>query len=152
FQWEKQDTYSELMRKQELLKSKITNRKIVYNYHDAKVSYLEAVFARGDRRLGKALALAAERGRKFDAWTECFDFEEWIDIFKEIGIDADFYATRGFGLDEVLPWDMIDCGVTKEFLARERAKAYESTTTPSCRDKCSACGANKLGGERKCCP
>jgi len=152
FQWEKQDTYEELMRKQELLKSKITNRKIVYNYHDAKVSYLEAVFARGDRRLSKALLLAAKRGRKFDAWTECFDFDEWVEIFKETGVNADFYATRGFGLDEILPWDMIDCGVTKEFLARERAKAYESTTTPSCREKCSACGANKLGGERKCCP
>lgn len=152
FQWEKQDTYDELMRKQELLKSKITNRKIVYNYHDAKVSYLEAVFARGDRKLGKALLLAAKRGRKFDAWTEHFDFDEWMDIFKESGVDPDFYSTRGFGLDEVLPWDMIDCGVTREFLLRERENAYNTKTTPNCREKCSACGANKLGGERKCCP
>ncbi len=152
FQWEKQDTYDELMRKQELLKSKITNRKIVYNYHDAKVSYLEAVFARGDRRLGEALLLAAKKGRKFDAWTEFFDFDAWMEIFKEAGVDADFYATRGFGLDEILPWDMIDCGVTKDFLMREREKAYEHKTTPSCREKCSGCGANKLGGERKCCP
>ena len=152
FQWEKQDTYDELMRKQELLKSKITSRKIVYNYHDAKVSYLEAVFARGDRRLSKALLIAAKKGRKFDAWTEYFDFDAWMEIFEEAGVDPDFYATRGFGLDEILPWDMIDCGVTKEFLMRERAKAYEHTTTPSCREKCSACGANKLGGERKCCP
>ena len=152
FQWEKQDTYDELMRKQELLKSKITNRKIVYNYHDAKVSYLEAVFARGDRRLSKALLLAAKKGRTFDAWTECFDFDAWMEIFREAGIDADFYATRGFGLDEILPWDMIEIGVTKEFLMRERANAYEHKTTPSCREKCSACGANKLGGERKCCP
>ncbi len=152
FQWEKQDTYDELMRKQELLKSKITNRKIVYNYHDAKVSYLEAVFARGDRRLAAALLVAARKGRQFDAWTEYFDFDAWMEIFKEAGVDADFYATRGFALDEILPWDMIDCGVTKEFLMRERAKAYEHTTTPSCREKCSGCGANKLGGERKCCP
>ena len=152
FQWEKQNTFDELMRKQELLKSKITNRKIVYNYHDAKVSYLEAVFARGDRRLAKAILRAAEKGMKFDAWTECFDFDAWIEIFKETGIDADFYATRGFGLDEILPWDMIEIGVTKEFLKRERANAYAHTPTPNCREKCSACGANKLGGERKCCP
>jgi len=152
FQWEKQDTFDELMRKQELLKSKITDRKIVYNYHDATVSFLEAVFARGDRRLGKALLLAAERDFKFDAWSECFHFDAWMDVFKECGIDPHFYATRGFGLDEVLPWDIIDCGVTKEFLLRERANAYAGVPTMNCREKCNACGANKLGGERTCCP
>ncbi len=152
FQWEKQDSYAELMRKQELLKSCITDRKIVYNYHEAKVSYLEAVFARGDRRLAAALELAAERGVKFDAWTEYFDFDKWMEIFKDAGIDPDFYATRGFGLDEILPWDVIDCGVTKAFLLRERARAYENVPTKNCREQCSGCGANRLGGERTCCP
>ena len=152
FQGEKQNTYDELMRKQEYLKSKITDRKIVYNYHDATVSFLEAVFARGDRRLGKALLLAAERGVKFDAWSEYFDFAKWMEIFRDAGVDPDFYATRGFGLDEILPWDIIDCGVTKEFLLRERANAYNGVPTMNCREKCNACGANKLGGERTCCP
>ena len=152
FQWEKQDTFDALMRKQELLKSKITDRKIVYNYHDASVSYLEAIFARGDRRLAKALLLANERGFKFDAWTECFSLERWQEVFRDVGVDPDFYATRGFGLDEVLPWDVIDCGVTKDFLRRERERAYAGTPTPNCREKCSGCGANSLGGERRCCP
>ena len=118
FQWEKQNTFDELMRKQEYLKSKITDRKIVYNYHDATVSFLEAVFARGDRRLSKVLELAAKKGIKFDAWSECFDFKKWNEAFSECGIDPNYYATRGFGLQEVLPWDIIDCGVTKEFLLR----------------------------------
>ena len=152
FQWEKQDSFDELMRKQELLKSKITDRKIVYNYHDASVSYLEAVLARGDRRLGKALLLANRRGFKLDAWNECFDFAKWLEVFRDAGIDPDFYATRGFGEDEVLPWSVIDCGVTESFLRRERDKAYAGVPTPSCREKCSGCGANTLGGERKCCP
>ena len=152
FQWEKQDTYDELMRKQDLLKSKITDRKIVYNYHDATVSFLEAVFARGDRKLSAVLLKAAEKDMKFDAWSECFDFAKWQEVFKECGIDPDYYATRGFGLDEVLPWDIIDCGVTKDFLLRERCKAYNGETTKNCREQCSGCGANKLGGERTCCP
>ena len=152
FQWEKQNTFDELMRKQEFLKSKITDRKIVYNYHDATVSFLEAVFARGDRRLSGALALAAEKGMQFDAWSECFDFEKWMEVFKEAGIDPNFYATRRFGLDEILPWDMIDIGVTKEFLLREREKAYAGIPSTNCREKCNGCGANKLGGERTCCP
>ncbi|MBQ4556453.1 MAG: TIGR03960 family B12-binding radical SAM protein [Clostridia bacterium] len=152
FQWEKQNTFEELMRKQDLLKSKITDRKIVYNYHDATVSFLEAVFARGDRRLSKVLLKAAEKGVKFDAWSECFDFERWKEIFSECGVDPNYYATRGFGLDEVLPWDIIDCGVTKQFLLREREKAYEGVPTKNCREQCNGCGANKLGGERSCCP
>ena len=152
FQWEKQNTFDELMRKQEYLKSKITDRKIVYNYHDATVSFLEAVFARGDRRLSKVLELAAKKGIKFDAWSECFDFKKWNEAFSECGIDPNYYATRGFGLQEVLPWDIIDCGVTKEFLLRERCKAYNGETTKNCREQCSGCGANKLGGERSCCP
>ena len=152
FQWEKQDSYAELMRKQGLLKSCIADRKIVYNYHEAKVSYLEAVFARGDRRLSAALELAAKRGVQFDAWSEYFDFDRWMEIFKETGIDPDFYTTRGFELDEILPWDVIDCGVTKAFLLRERERAYQNVPTQNCREQCAGCGANRLGGERTCCP
>ena len=152
FQWEKQDSYKTLMEKQDYLKSCITDRKIRYTYHDAKVSFLEAVFARGDRRLAPAIALAVEEGFMFDAWDEFFDYDKWMDIFARLGIDTEFYTTRGFGLDEVLPWDIIDCGVTKEFLLRERKKAYDEKTTPSCAEHCSGCGANSLGDKNRWCP
>ncbi|MBQ4071407.1 MAG: TIGR03960 family B12-binding radical SAM protein [Clostridia bacterium] len=153
FQWEKQDSYETLMEKQEYLKACITDRKkIRYTYHDAKVSRLEAVFARGDRRLAPAIALAVEEGMIFDAWEEYFDYDKWVDIFARCGIDIDFYTTRGFALDEVLPWDIIDCGVTKEFLLRERERAYAEKTTPSCKEHCNGCGANKLGGKNRWCP
>ena len=152
FQWEAQDTIEELERKQEFIGSKISDRKIRYQHHDAKVSRIEAVLARGDRRLADALELACHEGFVFDAWDEFFDYDKWISVFEKTGIDPAFYANRAFGLDEVLPWDIIDCGVTKEFLLRERAKAYAENTTPNCREKCSGCGANKLGGERTCCP
>ncbi|MBE6554443.1 MAG: TIGR03960 family B12-binding radical SAM protein [Ruminococcaceae bacterium] len=152
FQWEAQDTMEMLAEKQAYLKSKITNRHVRYQHHDAKVSRIEAVLARGDRRLADALELACREGFKFDAWDEYFDYDKWIDVFERTGIDPAFYANRRFGLDEILPWDIIDCGVTKEFFLRERAKAYESVTTPNCREKCSACGANALGGVRAVCP
>ena len=152
FQWEAQDTMEMLAEKQEYLGSQITDKKIRYTHHDAKVSRIEAVLARGDRRLAPALALAADEGFKFDAWDECFDYDKWISAFERCGIDPAFYANRKFGLDEVLPWDIIDCGVTKEFLRRERDKAYAENTTPNCREHCSGCGANRLGGERTCCP
>ena len=152
FQWEAQDTLEELANKQDYLRSKITDRKIKYTYHDAKVSRIEAVLARGDRRLSSALELACKEGFKFDAWDECFDYEKWISVLERSGLDPAFYANRAFGLDEVLPWDVIDCGVTKEFLRRERDRAYAESTTPHCREKCSGCGANKLGGKGICCP
>ena len=141
-----------LAEKQEYLGSKITDRKIKYTHHDAKVSRIEAVLARGDRRLSDALELACAEGFKFDAWDEFFDYDKWISVLERSGSDPAFYANRAYGLDEVLPWDIIDCGVSKEFLRRERDKAYSENTTPSCREKCSGCGANKLGGERTCCP
>ena len=152
FQWEAQDTMEMLAEKQEYLGSQITDRKIRYTHHDARVSRIEAVLARGDRRLAPALALACDEDFKFDSWDECFDYDKWISVLERCGIDPAFYANRAFGLDEVLPWDIIDCGVTKEFLLRERNKAYAENTTPHCREKCSGCGANKLGGERTCCP
>ena len=152
FQWEAQDDLDTLYEKQAYLGSKITDRKIKYNHHDAKVSRIEAVLARGDRRLSAALELAAEENFMFDAWDEHFDYDKWIAVIEKAGLDSAFYANRAFGLDEVLPWDIIDCGVTKEFLRRERDKAYAENTTPSCREHCSGCGANRLGGERTCCP
>jgi radical SAM superfamily enzyme YgiQ (UPF0313 family) len=152
FQWEAQDTMEELARKQEYLGSCISDRKIRYTHHDARVSRIEAVLARGDRRLGAALELACREGFHFDAWDEYFDYEKWISVIERAGLDPAFYANRRFGLDEVLPWDIIDCGVSKEFFKREHDKAYEGNTTPNCREKCSGCGANKLGGERTCCP
>ncbi len=152
FQWEAQDSLEELRRKQELLYASIKDRHVKYNHHDAYVSRLEAVFARGDRRISAAIAKAHERGFCFDAWDEYFNYEGWCEIFDECGLDMSFYANRQFGLDEVLPWDIIDIGVSKEFLIRERNNAYAGKATPSCREKCSGCGANKLGGERTCCP
>ncbi len=152
FQWEAQDTMKMLEEKQKYLDSKITNRHVRYQHHDARVSHIEAVLARGDRRLADALELACKEGFRFDAWDEYFDYDKWIDVLTRTGIDPAFYANRVWGLDEVLPWDIIDCGVTKEFFLRERAKAYAGNTTPNCREQCSACGANKLGGVRAVCP
>ena len=152
FQWEAQDTMESLAEKQKYLAECITNRKIRYQHHDAKVSRIEAVLARGDRRLSRALALACEEGFRFDAWDEFFDYDKWLDVFARCGIDPAFYANRAFGLDEVLPWDIIDIGVKKEFLLRERAKAYQGETTPNCKEACSGCGANALGGKLTWCP
>ncbi len=152
FQWEAQDTMEMLAQKQEYLKTKINNRHVRYQHHDAKVSHIEAVLARGDRRLSAALELACREGFCFDAWDEYFDYDKWIDVLNRTGLDPAFYANRAFGLDEVLPWDIIDCGVSKEFFLRERAKAYAASTTPNCREACSGCGANKLGGVRAVCP
>ena len=153
FQWFGQDTLETLMMKQEHLLEKVKSKKhIRYNWHEAKVSRIEAVFARGNRKLSSALIEAHKLGQKFDGWDEHFSYETWLKAFENAGIDPSFYANRQFGFDEVLPWDIIDCGVTKEFFLREWKKAFESKTTPNCREKCSGCGANKLGGERTCCP
>lgn len=151
FQWEAQNSLEELSRKQEYLRTCITDRKISYHYHNAKVSKLEAVFARGDRRLSRVLLLAAEENRIFDAWDEGFDYDAWVRLFARAGIDPTFYSDREFGREEILPWDIIDCGVSKEFLLRERDRAYAEKTTPSCAEHCSGCGASALGGERRWC-
>lgn len=152
FQWEAQVSMEELERKQRVLADKITDRKIRYAYHDARVSHVEAVLARGDRRLADALELACREGFRFDAWDEYFNYDNWMSVFARTGIDPAFYANRVWGEDEVLPWDIIDCGVNKEFFKRERERAYAGKTTPNCREHCSACGANSLGGERTWCP
>ena len=152
FQWEPQDSLEELYRKQEFIGECVTDRKIRYQHHDAETCRIEAVLARGDRRLSDALELACKEGFTFDAWSEFFDYNKWISVFERTGIDPAFYANRKWSYDEVLPWDIIDCGVSKEFLIRESKKAHEGVSTPNCREKCSGCGANKLGGERTCCP
>ena len=151
FQWEAQDSYESLVEKQRHLAECITDKKIRYTYHDAKVSRVEAILARGDRRVGKAIARAVELGANLEAWDEFFDYDRWMQSFADAGLDPDFYTTRGFGEDEILPWDMIDIGVTKAFLLRERKNAYAEKTTPSCAEHCSGCGANKLGGKNRWC-
>lgn len=146
FQWEPQNRISEMERKAAMLKDSIKNRKIVYNWHESDVSFLEAVFAKGDRRLGEVLISAVELGCKFDGWSDFFDYEKWMTAFKMNGIDPEFYAYRTISYDEILPWDYADIGVDKYFLISEREKAYRGETTPSCREKCSACGAARFGG------
>ena len=152
FQWEGQDPLDVLQEKQLYLKDQITDRKVVYHYHDAKVSRVEAVLARGDRRLAPSLVLAAREGSAYSAWSEHFDYDKWMEYFARTGVDPAFYANRTFGLDEVLPWDLIDCGVTKDYLKRERARAYAEKTTPCCAEHCNGCGADRLGGNTRWCP
>jgi len=151
FQWEAQDALAELEKKQKYLRSIINDPKIKFNYHDAEVCRLEAVFARGDRRLSAALLEAHRRGVKFCAWEEFFDYHKWMEILADCGIEPSWWADREFAEDEVLPWDVIDCGVDKAFLLRERHNAYCSKTNKNCAEGCTGCGANKLGGERTWC-
>ena len=152
FQWEPQCDMETLLEKQKYLTGKITDRRIKYNYHDARVSRIEAVFARGDRKLNAVLAEAHRRGMRFDSWDEHFDYNKWMEVFDTVGLDPAFYANREFAENEILPWDNIDIGVSKAFLLRERHRAYEAIPTKNCRESCSGCGADRLGGERSCCP
>ena len=111
---------------------------------------MEAVFARGDRRLGPVIETAVRNGARLDGWDEYFNYAKWYDAFRECGIEEDFYTTRGCGEDEILPWDTIDVGVSKAFLKRERRRAYEGKVTPDCRHGCAGCGANSLLQEVAC--
>lgn len=146
FQWEPQDTIEQLREKQKALRESVTTKKISLSWHDAETSYLEAILARGDRRIGKALLQAFRRGFNLDAWSEHFKFDEWMEIFREVGLDPDFYACRRRAEDEIFPWDHLDIGVTKAFLLAENRKAHESVTTPNCRQECSHCGATCFKG------
>ena len=146
FQWEPQDRMETLVEKQNLLKQRIKTRNITYNWHQSNVSFLEAVFAKGDRRLADVLIAAHKKGCRFDGWDEHFKYEKWLEAFSECGIDPEFYAYRRIEHSEVLPWDHIDIGVKKEFLMKEHDKAYAEKTTPSCREKCAGCGATSFGG------
>ena len=150
FQWEKQITPEEYLRRCHLLKDHFYSKSVEYNYHTPDISRLEAVTARGDRRLGPVIAEAARNGAKLDGWDEYFNYQIWMDAFKTCGVDPDYYTIRGFGEDELLPWDPIDVGVSKKFLLRERKRAYEGIITPDCRHGCSGCGANGLLQEVEC--
>lgn len=141
FQWFGQNDIETLKKKQMHLKDSITTKKINYNYHDSSTSFVEAAFARGDRRLCSALLKAHEKGMIFDGWGDYFSLDKWLEVFSECGIDPAFYANRQRDFDELLPWDHIDYGVKKSFLIEECKKAYKDETTPNCRQKCSNCGA-----------
>lgn len=145
FQWAKQDSRDMLIEKQNELKSSIKSKRIRYNWHDNKTSYLEGIFARGDRRLGEVIIKAVENGCKFDGWGEHFKFDTWMKTFDELGIDPDFYTSRERSYEEVLPWEHIDIGVTKKFFMRENERAKAATTTPNCRQQCSGCGIASFG-------
>ncbi len=150
FQWEKQITPEEYLRRAKLLKSHLYSKSIEYNYHAPDLSRLEAVMARGDRRLGAVIEEALRRGAKLDGWDEFFNYQAWMDAFEACGIDPDFYTVRGYSEDEILPWDTVDVGVTKKFLLNERRHAYAAEVTPDCRHGCSGCGASKLLKEVAC--
>lgn len=146
FQWFGQDSLEMFEEKQRLLRKSITTKKLSVNYHDAKTSLIEAVFARGDRRLGAALLEAKKRGFRFDGWSDCFSFNKWMELFADLGIDPAFYANRHRPYEELLPWDHLDYGINKEFLIRECKKAFEGKTTPNCKEQCSGCGASCYKG------
>ena len=150
FQWEKQITPEEYLRRCRLLKDHFYSKSIEYNYHTPDISRLEAVTARGDRRLGPVIEEAAKNGAKMDGWDEYFDYQIWLNAFEKCGVDPNFYTVRGYAEDEILPWDPIDVGVTKKFLLCERRRAYEETVTKDCRHGCSGCGANRLLKEVEC--
>ena len=147
FQWFGQDTIEELVRKQKHLGMSIHSGKIRYNWHEAKVSFIEAVFARGDRRLSKAVVEAFNQGQYFDGWGEYFSYDRYMNIFEKSGIDPSFYANRRMGFDEILPWAHMDSGVTQKFLLSEAKKALGEETMPDCLTKCSGCGAAKFGSD-----
>jgi len=150
FQWERQITPQEYLRRCRLLKEHFYSKSIEYDYHGPDLSRLEAVFARGDRRLSAVIEEAVKNGAKLDGWDEYFNYSIWFDAFRACGIDPDFYTVRGYGEDEILPWDRISVGVEKKFLLRERQRAYEGRVTPDCRHGCAGCGANCLLKEVEC--
>ena len=146
FQFCAQDTRETLRGKQKYLLSCVHSRKIKVNYHDSATSVLEGIFAKGDRRLGAVIETAFRNGSFFDTWEEYFDYDRWLAAFAACGIDPDFYNYRAMALEETAPWDHMDVGVSRAFLAREYQKALRAETTPPCNRQCSGCGANKLLG------
>ena len=146
FQWEPQITREEYERRVQLLRENMTTKTVTYNWHDGQASFIEAVLARGDRRLGNVLETVWRKGGHLDAWEEYFSLERWQEAFAECGVDPGFYAYRRREKDEIMPWDMISSGVTREYLWREHENAVAGVTTPDCRTRCNGCGANKLVG------
>ena len=151
FQWEPQDTQEMVREKQSHLREKLHIKGVTFNYHESDLSYLEACFARGDRRMGQVLLRAYQKGCMLDGWTELFKYDMWREAFAELGIDPAFYAYRRREKDEIMPWDVIDCGVTKEFLWREKEKAEKAQTTKDCRKGCNGCGLQRFKGVCKYC-
>ena len=146
FEFVPQDTQEALQKKQQHLLHSVKSRKISVSYHDSRTSFLEAVFAKGDRRLGAVLLEAFRRGCYFDSWEEHFHFDTWMQVFRDMGVDPAFYANRALGFDETLPWDHLDYGVTKQYLIREYEKAIQARTTQPCNRAFAGCGANNLLG------
>lgn len=150
FQWARMCTKEEFLDKAYLTRTSIheqlNQRSIKYNWHEADVSVLEGVLARGDRKIADVIERAYKKGCIFDAWSEYYKNDVWLKTFAECGIDIGFYTTRERSLDEIFPWDFIDCGVTKDFLKREWNKAMAQTGSPNCRIQCQGCGANRFGG------
>ena len=142
FQWHGQDTTEEVIEKQRYLVKKLKNGNIKYNYHDSKTSLMEAVIARGDRRIGKVIYDAFKAGAKFDGWSEYFNLDTWKEAMAKNGLEIAFYANREREYEEVFPWDHIDVGVTKKFLIRENEKSKQDAVSPDCRHKCNGCGIN----------
>ena len=150
FQWEPQISMEEYQRRVKLLRDHMRGRSIRYNWHDSQTSFLEAVFARGDRKVAEVIETAWRSGAKFDAWSEGFDFDRWLEAFSACGVDPAFYANRVRDKDERFPWDVTSVGVSRQFLWRERERAYAASTTPDCRTQCSGCGANHFCPGGKC--
>ena len=149
-QWATMQPMEEYIRRagivQEAFRNQLNRKSLRYNWHTAEVTVLEGVFARGDRKVGKVLEEAYRLGCIYDAWDEYFDYDKWLQAFENTGVDMDFYNLRKRELDEIFPWDFINCGVTKSFLIREWKNAMEGNVTPNCRAKCSGCGAASYGG------
>ena len=150
FQWARMYTPGDYLARARVVNegvhAQLNHKSIKYNWHEADVTVLEGILARGDRKIGQALLKVYEKGGIFDAWSEYFDYQRWVDAFAECGIDTDFYTMRERDLDEIFPWDFIDTGVSKDFLKREWKNAHDEKVTPNCRMKCSGCGAMKFGG------
>lgn len=148
FQWAPQCTREDFLEKayftRNAISEQLNQKSIKYNWHEADVSVLEGVLARGDRKIGPVLVKAYENGCLFDAWSEHYKNEVWMEAFAQCGVDPDFYTVRERALDEIFPWDFIDCGVTKEFLKREWMRAQQETVSPNCRVQCQGCGANRF--------
>jgi len=146
FQWSPQNTMAEFEQKQQLIKKNVRRKQVRFSYHNADVSVLEGVMARGDRRVGAAIHKAWELGARFDGWSEKFSFKVWTQAFDETGVPMDFYAARQRAYTELLPWDFISIGVSKDFFIREMERAKKAATTPDCRTACANCGAKCFGG------
>ena len=150
FQWERQVTMDEYIRKVHLLRDSIKAKNVVYNWHDPQTSYIEATLSRGDRRMGRVIENVWRSGGRLEAWSDYFSFERWMKAFDDAGVDPTFYAHRERDKDEVMPWDIVDVGVRRAHLWHEREQAYKSELSPDCRKQCSACGAAKLLKGGKC--